>query len=93
MSILVRHTSQIIEKQQSAIISMQMYGGNNHLLPPRPGQSALQYYTRCTDETYSGNQGIKSIVQPKYTLGHGGDPHRFTYTTGRHAVASNYVKV
>ena len=72
---------------------MQMYGSNNHLVPPRAGESAVQYFTKCTDETYSANQHIKSIVQPRYTVGHGGDPHRFTYVAGRHAVASNYVKV
>ena len=72
---------------------LQMYGGSNHLRPPRAGQSALKYFTKCTDETYIHNKGVKSIVQPRYTVGSGGDPHHFVYVEGRHAVASNLDKV
>ena len=78
---------------RAAPCALQMYGGSNHLRPPRAGESALKYFTRCTDETYIHNQGVKSIVQPRYTIGHGGDPHHFKYVEGRHAVASNLDKV
>ncbi len=70
-----------------------MYGGSNHLRPPRAGESALRYFTKCTDETYHGNVHVKSIVQPQYTEGSKGNPHSFKYVADRYAVASNFDKV
>ncbi|CAL5224083.1 g6709 [Coccomyxa viridis] len=81
------------EQYAALVVNWRMYGGSNHLRPPRAGESALRYFTKCTDETYHGNVHVKSIVQPRYTEGSKGNPHSFRYVADRYAVASNFDKV
>jgi hypothetical protein len=68
------------------VLNWMLFGSSGHIQRPKGG--ILKNYYRCIP-----NGTVKTIVQPKYTVGTGGNCHYFTYKGAHYAVNENGLRI
>jgi len=66
-----------------------VFGSSGHVT--RPAALQIESYLLRSNETNEINTHVKSIVQPKYTVSVGRDPHHFLFKNSKYCVNENFI--
>ncbi|MBS7566153.1 glycosyltransferase family 2 protein [Mucilaginibacter sp. Bleaf8] len=79
------------EKFAALGISWLVFGSNGY--EKKPDGLQVNNYTKRSLKTHSENDHIKSIVQPKFVVSPGTDPHHFVYQKKKFCVNENFERI